>query len=93
MSSGFVPAGKTPENDNFNKGILLFLWNSHIFDVELIDRRPLYERLREAREKVQQEKDESDKLGWLLCVTLKMSFSKYFICCNRGWQWILWRIE
>uniref|UniRef100_A0AAF5D6U4 mRNA cap guanine-N7 methyltransferase n=1 Tax=Strongyloides stercoralis TaxID=6248 RepID=A0AAF5D6U4_STRER len=48
MSSGFVPAGKTVEDDNIDK--------------EIIDRRPLYERLREAKEKAQQEKDEAGKL-------------------------------
>ncbi|CEF65795.1 mRNA cap guanine-N7 methyltransferase [Strongyloides ratti] len=48
MSSGFVKAGKTLENDNSDK--------------EVVDSRPLFERLREAKEKAQEEKDKTDKL-------------------------------
>uniref|UniRef100_A0A0K0F5C8 Nefa_Nip30_N domain-containing protein n=1 Tax=Strongyloides venezuelensis TaxID=75913 RepID=A0A0K0F5C8_STRVS len=54
MSSGFVTAGKASENDGPEK--------------ELIDRRPLYERLREAKEKAQQEKEDAEKLANTLSV-------------------------
>uniref|UniRef100_A0A0N5CEW8 Nefa_Nip30_N domain-containing protein n=1 Tax=Strongyloides papillosus TaxID=174720 RepID=A0A0N5CEW8_STREA len=54
MSSGFVTAGKASENDSSEK--------------ELIDRRPLYERLREAKEKAQQEKEDAEKLANTLSV-------------------------